>query len=114
MDIADGNELIEVANYVVMPNHVHMLINFINPLNDSREGCHYTLSQVVGKYKSLVSNRWLDVCKANNIKMGSVWQRSFHDHIIRGEKDYREIWEYIENNPIKWKMDIYYKQKEGK
>ena len=31
----------------------------------------------------------------------SIWQKSFNDHIIRGEKDYKEIWEYIENNLIK-------------
>ena len=31
----------------------------------------------------------------------SIWQKSFNDHVIRGEKDYKEVWEYIENNPIK-------------
>ena len=31
----------------------------------------------------------------------TVWQKLFYDHIIRNENDYREIWEYIENNPIK-------------
>jgi len=31
----------------------------------------------------------------------SVWQKSFNDHIIRGQEDYKNIWEYIENNPLK-------------
>ncbi|MCH5300636.1 MAG: hypothetical protein J1E56_04880 [Ruminococcus sp.] len=38
----------------------------------------------------------------------SIWQRSYYDHIIRGEKDYLEVWEYIENNPQKWQLDCYY------
>lgn len=38
----------------------------------------------------------------------SIWQRSYHDHIIRGEKDYQKIWEYIETNPLKWELDCFY------
>ena len=34
----------------------------------------------------------------------SFWQKSFHDHVIRNENDYKEIWEYIENNPKKLTM----------
>jgi REP element-mobilizing transposase RayT len=38
----------------------------------------------------------------------SIWQRSFHDHIIRDEYDYIRIAEYIENNPTKWEQDCFY------
>ena len=38
----------------------------------------------------------------------SIWQKSFHDHIIRGEADYLRIWEYIDTNPAKWREDCYY------
>ncbi len=38
----------------------------------------------------------------------NIWQRSFHDHIIRGDADYREIWEYIENNPARWREDCFF------
>jgi REP element-mobilizing transposase RayT len=34
-----------------------------------------------------------------------LWQRSYHEHVIRGESDYREIWEYIETNPMTWEND---------
>ena len=37
-------------------------------------------------------------------------QRSFHEHVIRNENDYREIWEYIDANPAKWAEDRYYAQ----
>jgi REP element-mobilizing transposase RayT len=37
-----------------------------------------------------------------------IWQRSYHDHIIRDEEDYLRIAEYIENNPYRWQDDSYY------
>ena len=33
---------------------------------------------------------------------------SAYDHIIRNGNDYKEIWGYIENNPMKWKIDALY------
>lgn len=40
------------------------------------------------------------------------WQKSYYEHIIRNEKSYFEICEYIENNPLKWELDCYYKTEE--
>ncbi len=37
-----------------------------------------------------------------------LWQRSYHDHVIRNERDYREIWEYIDGNPGRWAEDRYF------
>ena len=78
-------------HYVIMPNHIHMIIELDN-------GTTISLSTIVGLLKSGISR-----------EIGfSVWQRSFHDHIIRNETDYKNIWNYIENNPAKWAMDKYY------
>ncbi len=38
----------------------------------------------------------------------SIWQKSFYDHIIRNEIEYKEIWQYIDTNPIKWQDDEYF------
>ena len=38
----------------------------------------------------------------------SVWQKGFYDHVVRGEQDYRDIWNYIEGNPGKWAEDTLY------
>ena len=44
-----------------------------------------------------------------NSEVGAnIFQRSFHDHIIRGEDDYKKIWEYIDTNPVKWQDDCFY------
>ena len=36
-----------------------------------------------------------------------IWQRSYHDRIIRSDTEYRDIWDYIDTNPLKWAEDIY-------
>ena len=38
----------------------------------------------------------------------SLWQKSFHDHIIRNEEEYLRICQYIDENPTKWEEDCYY------
>ena len=84
-----------VDKYVVMPNHIHMILQVDSgPPRASAP----TVSDAVGALKRLV-----------NRKLGNnIWQRSFHEHVIRNEHDYREIWEYIDANPAKWAEDCYY------
>ncbi len=87
-----------VSNYVIMPNHLHMLISI--DIDHGRQVTAPTVSLVIGNMKRSVS-----------IKIGfSPWQKSFHDHIIRNEEEYRKIYEYIENNPENWENDCFYKQ----
>ncbi|MEG1887523.1 MAG: hypothetical protein RR177_05285, partial [Oscillospiraceae bacterium] len=38
----------------------------------------------------------------------SLWQKLFHDHIIRNEREYQKIWQYIDENPLKWEEDCFY------
>lgn len=96
---------VTISKYVIMPNHIHMLIELPKRAGASPAP---TLSQVVGAYKSLVSNQWLQICKRKQIQMGTIWQRSFHDHIIRNEQDYLTKWNYIDTNPYRWSDDEYY------
>ena len=37
-----------------------------------------------------------------------IFQRSYHDHVIRNEDDYLKIWQYIDNNPARWQEDCFY------
>ena len=37
-----------------------------------------------------------------------IWQKSFHEHIIRNEAEYQAIWRYIDENPARWTEDKYY------
>ena len=85
---------ISIHHAVVMPNHVHMLLL----LGCTGQEAVRKLSLAMQAYKASVS-RWYGQ---------SIWQRSFHDHIIRNDCDYREIWNYIECNPLKWQLDRFY------
>lgn len=84
-----------VDKFVVMPNHVHMILYLTGRKTD--------LYHVVGSYKSYVTRQ------IHKIKPDcNVWQKSFHDHIIRDEKSYQKIWLYIDSNPMNWKKDCFY------
>ncbi len=37
-----------------------------------------------------------------------IWQRNYYEHIIRNEKSYNNITDYIANNPRNWQSDDYY------
>ena len=87
---------ISVDKYVVMPNHIHMIL--ILP-----SGNPYNLNQIIGQYKSGVTR----MIRKNKSKTEAVWQRSYHDHIIRNQKDYEMIWLYIHSNPANWKKDCF-------
>lgn len=63
------------------------------------------LSVVIGGIKSAVTKF------ANQNNMSFVWQSRFHDHIIRNQDECNRITQYIENNPIKWELDKFFKTK---
>ena len=88
-------EGVVVDKYVIMPNHIHLIIG-IKTGGDGTPPLR--VYDIIGRFKSYTTNKYCNV----------MWQRSFHDHIIRGEKDYIEICKYIENNPAKWLEDKFY------
>lgn len=93
---------LSVDKYVIMPNHVHLLLS-LHPAAGGASPSP-TIIDVIRVIKSLSAKE----CK----KQGTdgLWQRSFYDHVIRNEKDYLEIWNYIDTNPIKWQRDRLYRE----
>ncbi len=87
-----------------MPNHIHIIVFIENyPCSTAGASPCPTLSDVICTYKSLTAR----FCK-KIYPIERIFQNSFHDHIIRDEKEYKKIWEYIENNPYKWELDCFY------
>jgi REP element-mobilizing transposase RayT len=96
-----GNPDIRLDRYIIMQNHIHMIL--IISRNGDRDGVDTV------PYKSLVSTFVRSVKTMTTKEIGfSLWQRSFHDHVIRNEADYSRIAEYIEQNPTKWEEDCFY------
>ena len=85
---------IKIDKYVIMPNHIHLIVIIEDSGGDGTPPLH----QIIGQLKSYTTNLYGN----------SLWQRSFHDHIIRNEQDYLKIAEYIDTNPLKWEMDCFY------
>ena len=148
---------VAVPEFVVMPNHVHMIVIVDNPIewpddmrlpqcdspttqngnmmhdsgavglsyHDSRldepiiddsqldkneemqrrSYCCGRLSRIIGQYKSAVTKY------ANEHGISFAWQPRFHDHIIRNWTEMNHISQYVQNNPIKWELDRFYKKR---
>ena len=96
LDIDKHYSNVSVDQYVIMPNHVHFILIL-------QEQGQANAEQIVGQYKSGVTREVRK--RIPNIRL---WQRSFHDHVIRNQADYERIWTYIDNNPYRWAEDCFY------
>lgn len=124
-EIPNHFSMIELGNFVVMPNHVHGILIIDKPNDESfvetrqclvstvetnsiigssrfqNQGKN-TISSIVGSYKSIVTKM------SRQINPNFAWQSRFYDHIIRNSKSFDTIQNYIEQNPLKWKEDTFY------
>jgi len=88
-----------VDQYVIMPNHVHIIV----AINCGR------LVIAPTQTKTSISTIVKGLKTAATRQIGfSLWQKSFYDHIIRNEEEYRRISQYIDENPMRWREDEYY------
>ena len=93
---------VHINHSAVMPNHVHILLSVYASEIPMNQPCP-NVSDIIGNYKASVSR---EIHRIH--PQLQVWQRSFHDHVIRNEASWQKIWQYIEDNPAKWKEDCYY------
>ena len=82
---------IKTDEYIIMPNHIHMIIEINSPTGIS-------IPRIIKQYKEKVTKQ-----------IGySIWQKSYYEHVIRNEKEYYKIKQYIQNNVINWEEDKYF------
>ena len=108
-----------IHNYVVMPNHVHLLMeidlqNSVRMSRDSSVRCNKpsdeinqfdkikikSISELMGAYKTTSSKL---IHRSGNL--GFKWHYSFYDHIVRNRNSFYAINKYITQNPTRWKND---------
>jgi putative transposase len=116
--------------YVVMPNHAHGILVIADdgrgvqlgggvqckdvqlnvPTNAPRDPSNpfslmspkrNILSVIIRTYKAAVTTRCREIDRAD-----FSWQRNYHDHIIRNEREWNAIEKYIYDNPANWNADI--------
>jgi REP element-mobilizing transposase RayT len=119
---------IELGEFVVMPNHIHGILILNNPVEtlhatsltdttpeNDMETLRATslqmskispksnsISTIIRSYKSAVTKH------ANRLGLDFGWQSRFYDHIIRDEKSFGNISNYITNNPLNWNKDKFH------
>jgi REP element-mobilizing transposase RayT len=123
-DLINHFENIELAEYVIMPNHFHGIIIIETPVgvgskptpkesnicsvltNEPSRAGHgpapTSLPEIMRQFKTFSSKRINQLRGTTGI---AIWQRGYYDHIIRDEKDYDNIVNYIFMNPSNWETD---------
>ncbi len=102
-----------VNHYVIMPNHIHLLIEVYGSSGTPTP---------TDNHKSIIDNK-TEICRQNsfvakyistlkrfcNKEFGTnIWQRNYYDHVIRNMSDYNAHVKYIHENPINWYYDELY------
>jgi REP element-mobilizing transposase RayT len=111
---------VQLDEFVVMPNHVHGVVEIIEPPSVGATGRSplrlkpgpppQSLGSFVAGFKSAATTRI-------NILRGTphvpLWQRNYYEHVIRNEDDLHRIREYIQTNPLRWELDRENPAKQG-
>ncbi len=103
--LSDQYKYVKVHSKVVMPNHVHTVLEIDRSLVSEKEIKIKSLSELVGAFKT-TSSKLIHRAEFLEFK----WKRSFHDHIIRNRRAYQNIVNYIQHNPSKWDKDVFNKK----
>jgi hypothetical protein len=127
---------INLKEYVIMPNHFHFIIEIVgvesisaqNEIKipdrvDMESTSTITISNIIQTFKRYTTLEYIKMVKNKILPPFEkrIWQRNYYkvncgaregplgyENIVRNEKTYIKICEYIENNPLKWKNDKYY------
>jgi REP element-mobilizing transposase RayT len=99
---------VTIDAYVIMPNHVHLIAviteeNVLREIYENPLQSRTIMSKLIGYIKmnssKMIRRHYGDI---------AVWQRGYHDHVIRNKEDYVALLGYIQTNPIRWELDKLY------
>jgi REP element-mobilizing transposase RayT len=124
---------IELGAFVVMPNHIHGIIEIVGaaprgrpiivkkifidigrrfardgqPQGVAPTGNQLSLFDIVHRFKTLTTKKYIDGVRNHFWPPFErrIWQRGFHERIIRNDDEYARICEYIHCNPENWQED---------
>ena len=102
-----NNVLLET--FIVMPNHIHFILEITENTSEEIRYNQFgkplsgSVSMIVNQFKGAVK-KW---CNQNGYA-DFEWQGRFHDHVIRNDKEFKAIENYIIDNPVNWNKDKFY------
>jgi putative transposase len=120
LDISNHFPNAELDKYVIMPNHIHGIVNIIRarhavpqpmpPYEQFGRPVSGSIPTLVRSFKSAVTN---SINKLRKSPRQTIWQRNYWEHIVRDEIELHHLLEYIRDNPIKWTLDKLYRTDVG-
>ncbi len=106
---------LDQGEFVVMPNHFHAIIGIGDNIFNGTDAMHRVstaknrfgpqsknLASIVRGFKSAVT------MTARKLHIDFQWQSLYHDHIIRNDRSFQRITQYIIDNPAKWAQDTFH------
>lgn len=129
MNTPNVRDNIRLHECIVMPNHIHGIVEILFQKGEDIQGSFKSPSQSIGAmvrgYKNATIKRikvGANINSQDNVGANcnspvqsvieiiqsldyKIWQRNYYDHVIRDEKAYHNISNYIINNPLRWKED---------
>jgi putative transposase len=87
--------------YTVIPNHVHAIV-LLGTRARQASPLRVGLGQVVAAFKSGSAR---EINRIRRTPGARVWQRGYHDHVVRDDADLQRVREYLQTNPIRWALD---------
>lgn len=93
-DITPIYKNVFIDKYVIMPNHIHLILRLDNTIDEDTP----KISRIIQQFKGTVTKQ----------SGAPVWEKGFYDHIIRNQSDFDTKWNYIDMNPLKWSDDEFY------
>ena len=98
-NISNIYPMVIVEMYAVMPNHIHLLLR-ICPDEYGRPMVAPTMSNVIKQMKGYATKQ-----------IGEpIWQKLFHDRVVRNREEFDKIAKYIYENPLNWEKDCFYNE----
>lgn len=119
--------------FIIMPNHFHAIISIDYAIKKSENIGEFkspsqTIGAIIRGYKGATTKKIKEKIRFDNKRFdsstgelqfaptaptapteGSIWQRNYYEHIIRNDKAFKNIENYIINNALKWEEDKFNK-----
>ena len=101
-DLAKYYKGVVAHEFVIMPNHIHGIIELQSSTID--------IPTVIQRFKSFTTKQYID--GVNNLNWQpfckKLWQRNYYEHVVRNEESLEVLRNYIIDNPLKWEEDVLY------
>lgn len=118
-NIPNHNPYCEVLGFVIMPNHVHLILSIINICETQCIASLPSESAILSQMRIIATQRSLLARTIANFKSAITryaneqniefkWQPRYHDVFIRNQAMMNKIADYVDNNVVRWETDCYY------